>query len=139
MANDDASVKRLEPFMSGFREDICDVKPLSRFIQRDMRGIYLAASLLLMLAGCGDPETSRFKAGARAFVAPHDGKMEDAYLAGARGLGLDALVLGTHVTVVSDEDDPEHDWSSREVTVHVEEGDAKGKTGKLVRWSLRPE
>jgi hypothetical protein len=103
-----------------------------------------AEMLLAMLSGgCSDPETKRLAVGARAFLVDHDKFNGTArskiYLWGGEGLGVDALVQGTHVMVVDDEADREHDWGTRKVRVHVEDGEYRGKTGVVVRHDLHPE
>jgi hypothetical protein len=103
-----------------------------------------ADMLLAMLSGgCGDPETRRLAAGARAFLVDHDKFNGTApykiHLSGGEGPGVTALVHGTHVMVVDDEADREHDRGSRKVRVHVEDGEHRGKTGVVVRHDLHPE
>jgi hypothetical protein len=103
-----------------------------------------AEMLLAMLSGgCSDPETKRLAVGARAFLVDHDKFNGTArykiYLWGGEGLGVDALVQGTHVMVVDDEADREHDWGTRKVRVHVEDGEYRGKTGVVARHDLHPE
>jgi hypothetical protein len=41
--------------------------------------------------------------------------------------------------VVDDEADREHDWGTRKVRVHVEDGEYRGTTGVVVRHDLHPE
>jgi hypothetical protein len=103
-----------------------------------------AEMLLAMLSdGRGNPETKRLAVGARAFLVDHDSfngtAQHKIYLWGGARPGVNALVQGTHVMVVDDEADREHDWGTRKVRVHVEDGEYRGKTGVVVRHDLHPE
>lgn len=99
----------------------------------------LVPAAALLTAGCADPESSRLAVGRKVLAISHNKEHDRLYLSNA-GNGIPpAIVQGTHLIVVDDTADPEHDWSSRRVKVHVEDGDAKGMTGVLTRWDLRPE
>lgn len=96
---------------------------------------------LIMLAGCGDPDTSRMAVGSRAMVIGHykeDGR-HGATVHGIEGMVYPQAEDGTMVKVVGDDADLEHDWSTREVTVRILDGPLKERTGTITRWSLRPE
>lgn len=80
------------------------------------------AICLIMLTGCGDPESSRLSVGSRAIVIKHE-----------------RLSPGTHITVVSDEADPDRDRKGREVQVHFDDGEYSGSAGGVVRSCLRPQ
>lgn len=106
-----------------------------------MRGAWwLAAAGAFIMAGCGDPATSRLPVGSRAMAVDHYKHP------GSRGLFLEEtgrdiypeVVYGTHLSVVDDSADPEHDWGTRKVLVHVEDGEHRGITGKATRHELHP-
>lgn len=123
-----------------------------------MRRFGLAVALVV--AGCSgsDPQTSRFKTGAYALAVERADLPSDAIRAPIPLLvspeDQDAwekirensdrpfsvvppIAVGTRVLVVEDPDKGE-DNPMRQVVVKVEDGEFAGKSGKMMRWSLRP-
>lgn len=99
---------------------------------------------LLVLAGCGNPETDRFSTGDSVIAIERktgNGGTDFPYvMVETPGNSMwPILPYGTHLSVVTDEDEKDlgRDWATRKVLVHIEEGEHKGKTGTLTRWSLR--
>lgn len=104
----------------------------------------LLVVVAMALSGCGgDPGNSRLSVGQKVMVVPYKRSDQDkadpyVYLSDPSDRsGLPQLPAGTHLTVVAD--DGEHEWHSRDVLVHVEDGEHRGISGKLVRWNLHPE
>jgi hypothetical protein len=103
----------------------------------------LAAAIL---AGCGnaDPETARLATGAHALAVLRDGeptKYEQIIPIWLDAEGEDPVFgpnigVGTRILVVKDAEKGE-DNPMRMVVVKVEDGEQAGKSGKMVRWSLR--
>lgn len=92
-----------------------------------------------LIQGCGNPETSRLSVGQKVMGVCHDRKYDYLLLEKSGDQIWPRLVLGTHMTVVDDEDKPEDTQGIRDVKVHIEDGEHRGKTGVLTRWDLRPE
>src|SRR4051812_45258339 len=90
-----------------------------------------------IIAGCGDTQTSRLAIGTQAIAVQGESTVEDAiFVEGTGDLLYVNLAQGTHMTVVNDEDDPGRDWATRKVLIHIEDGEHRGKTGKLTRWHI---
>lgn len=92
-----------------------------------------------LMAGCGDPETSRLPVGRKVIGISHDRKYDTLWLSKSSNGLMPGLTQGTHMTVVDDQDKPEDGQGIRDVKVHVEDGEFKGVSGVLTRWDLRPE
>jgi hypothetical protein len=100
------------------------------------------SSLLLLLAGCGsDPATSRLATGSSAML--FDESRSHVVVAdrpAAELKGVESVPVGTHVTVLAD-DEKSSDISGkdyRDVRISVREGPHQGYVGKVNRYELRP-
>lgn len=100
-------------------------------------GITLGISLV---AGCGDPGTSRLSPAQKVMAYPSNPEYKDVYLDKPSNNWLGNVVAGTHLTVVRDDDECEaHMAKFRKVLVHVDDGERRGVSGLATRQDLRPE
>jgi hypothetical protein len=103
---------------------------------------FLALGLVLLLAGCSDPETSRLTSGAKAVVVDRDqynGGATDKVLIRGFGQSFGEFVeYGTHVTVEDDFGDKPVSDPFRNVKVKVEDGVHAGYVGTVSRHDIRP-
>lgn len=123
----------------------CPKKPGQRGIAMRFSGIVG----LIFLAGCakGDPETERLATGTNALAVYREGQERaDGWPAAiplieARDPGAEfelypSVDPGTKVLVLKDDEKGE-DNPMRRVDVKVEDGRLQGRSGKMMRWSLR--
>jgi hypothetical protein len=106
-----------------------------------MRGCWRAAvagAFIMAMAGCGDPATSRLPVGAQAIAVQPNKEIDGVFVDDTGDSWYVKLTLGTHLTVVDDTADSDRDWGTRKVLVHVEDGEHRGKTGKVYRNDLHP-
>lgn len=110
--------------------------------------LFLAA--LLLVAGCakGDPETVRLKSGSSALAVHREGgevapggmpmpiPLVEPRDPDAEFELYPSLDPGTKVLVLKDDGKGE-DNPMRQVDVKVEDGRLAGRSGKMMRWSLR--
>ena len=107
-----------------------------------MRRLAVLVAVLAAVPGCsgGQSDASRMATGSMAMVvkgpAGYDYDVTRLEVVGEIG---PYLSLGTRVRVVDDSEKPGSDYRGRAVLVHVEDGEFKGRAGKLTRWELRPE
>lgn len=95
--------------------------------------------LVLLLAGCSDPETSRLAVGSKGFLVDRSNVGEVMVMGPDRAFFVG---IGTHVTVADDTaepSDPRALTTWRKVKIHVEEGPAKGSSGQVDRRDIHPE